>query len=160
APAAEADPVPPAVRQILAVPRDKRTPEQEAAVFSYWRTTVSGWADANSRMEDLWKQHPEGATQLVLERRDRPRDTHLLKRGNFLKPGDHVEPGVPAFLNPLPPGAPPDRLTFARWLVDRKSPTTARSLVNRVWQMVFGTGIVATPEDLGLQSEPPSHPEL
>jgi hypothetical protein len=159
-PGAEADPVPPAVREIMALPRDKRTPEQEAAVFSYWRTTVPEWVDANKRIDDLWKQHPEGTTQLVLKRREQPRDTHLLKRGNFLKPGDHVDPGVPAFLHPLPPGAPPDRLTFANWLVDRKSPTTARALVNRVWQMVFGTGIVATSEDLGLQSEPPSHPEL
>ena len=159
-PGAEADPVPPAVRQILALPRDKRTPEQDDAVFSYWRTTVAEWADANKRIEDIWKEHPEGSTQLVLAQRDQPRDTHVLKRGNFLKPGAQVEPGVPSFLNPLPAGAPLDRLTFARWLVDRQSPTTARSLVNRVWQMDFGIGIVATSEDLGLQSEPPSHPEL
>ena len=86
--------------------------------------------------------------------------THLLQRGDFLKPGKPVAPGVPAFLHPLPPGAPPTRLTFARWLVDRKSPTTARSLVNRVWQAYFGTGLVATSEDLGPQGEPPSHPEL
>jgi hypothetical protein len=159
-PGAEADPVPAAVLQILNLPRDKRTPEQEAAVFRYWRTTVAEWADANKKIEDLWKQYPEGATQLVLMQRDKQRDTHVLKRGNFLKPLGHVDPGVPAFLNPLPPGAPPNRLTFARWLVDRKSPTTARSVVNRVWQMIFGIGIVATSEDLGLQSEPPSHPEL
>ncbi len=67
---------------------------------------------------------------------------------------------MPAFLNPLPAGAPPKRLTFAHWLVDRKAPTTARAAVNRVWQTYFGIGIVATPEDLGLQSEPPSHPQL
>src|SRR5262249_46084302 len=64
------------------------------------------------------------------------------------------------FLHPLPPGAAPDRLTFAKWLVDRKSPTTARALVNRVWQAYFGTGLVATSEDLGTQCEPPSHPAL
>jgi hypothetical protein len=160
APGAEADPVPPAVREILAASREKRTPEQDAAVFSYWRTSLPEWANANKHIEDLWKEHPEGATQLALMRRDQPRDTHVLKRGNFLKPGAHVDPGVPAFLNPLPADAPPTRLTFAKWLVDRKSPTTARSLVNRVWQMYFGTGIVATSEDLGLQSEAPSHPEL
>ena len=159
-PGAEADPVPAAVRQILSLPRDKRTPDQDDVVFGYWRTTVAEWAEANKRIEDLWKQYPEGTTQLVLAARDQPRDTHVLKRGNFLKPGVHVDPGVPAFLNPLPADAPPNRLTLARWLVDRQAPTTARSVVNRVWQMDFGNGIVATSEDLGLQSEPPSHPEL
>ena len=86
--------------------------------------------------------------------------THLLQRGDFLKPGKTVEPGVPRFLHPLPAGAPATRLTFARWLADRDSPTTARSLVNRVWQAYFGTGLVATSEDMGLQCDPPSHPDL
>jgi hypothetical protein len=77
-----------------------------------------------------------------------------------LKPGKTVAPGVPAFLNQLPEGAPPNRLTFAKWLVDRESPTTARSQVNRIWQTYFGVGLVSTSEDLGKQSEAPSHPEL
>jgi hypothetical protein len=67
---------------------------------------------------------------------------------------------VPAFLHQLPEGAPANRLTFAQWLVDRRSPTTARSIVNRIWQTYFGTGIVASPEDFGRQSEAPSHREL
>ena len=71
-----------------------------------------------------------------------------------------VAPGVPSFLNPLPGDAPANRLTFARWLVDPKSPTTARAFVNRAWQAYFGTGIVATSEDLGTQAEAPSHTEL
>jgi hypothetical protein len=96
----------------------------------------------------------------------------LLKRGDFLKPDKPVTPGVPDVLHPLPnlpspgfagegPGVRvPTRLTFAKWLVDQKSPTTARALVNRVWQAYYGTGLVVTSEDLGTQSEPPSHPEL
>ncbi|HUY89288.1 MAG TPA: PSD1 and planctomycete cytochrome C domain-containing protein [Pirellulales bacterium] len=157
---AKADPLPLGVRQVLAVPREERTPEQTVAVFFYWRTTVPEWQAANAEIETLWKQHPEGDSQLVLQNREQPRETHLLQRGDFLKPARSVEPGVPSFLHPLPADAEPSRLSFARWLADRNSPTTARSIVNRVWQTDFGIGLVATSEDLGVQSEPPSHPEL
>jgi hypothetical protein len=159
-PGAEADPLPDRVRQLLALPRGRRTPAQEGAVFSYWRTTIAEWKDANDRIEALWKKHPEGSSQLVLQPRPQPRDTHVLKRGDFLKPAQSVTPGVPAFLHALPAGAAPNRLTFARWLVDRQSPTTARAIVNRVWQTYFGIGLVTSSEDLGTQSEAPSHPEL
>ncbi|HZZ71233.1 MAG TPA: PSD1 and planctomycete cytochrome C domain-containing protein [Pirellulales bacterium] len=155
-----ADPVPVLVRQALDVPSERRSPEQVATIFSYWRTTVVEWKDANEQIEKLWQRHPEGATQMTLTARDEPRATALLKRGDWLKPGKLVTTGVPEILNPLPPGATSDRLTLARWLVDRKSPTTARVFVNRMWQAYFGTGIVSTSEDFGTQSEPPSHPEL
>jgi hypothetical protein len=157
---AEADPLPDAVRAALDVPAEKRSRAQADSVFSYWRTTVPEWSADNARIEALWAQHPEGSSQLVLQERDMPRETHLLKRGDFLKPGAAVAPGVPAFLHPLPADAPPNRLTFAQWLVDKRSPTTARVLVNRVWQAYFGTGLVETPEDFGLQGDKPSHPEL
>jgi hypothetical protein len=159
-PGAEADPLPERVRQVLAIPRDHRGPAHEEAVFGYWRTTVAAWKDTNARIEELWRKHPEGSSQLVLQARDNRRETHVLKRGDFLKPGATAAPGVPGFLHPLPGNATADRLTFARWLADPKSPTTARAAVNRVWQTYFGTGIVATSEDLGTQSELPSHPEL
>jgi len=155
-----ADPLPAHVREILSIPRDQRSPAQTAAVFSYWRTTVPEFSAANAAIEALWKQWPEGSTALVLQSREEPRETHVLKRGDFLKPADVVAAGVPAFLHALPANAPPTRLTFARWLVDKQSPTTARAMVNRIWQAYFGTGIISTSEDLGTQSEPPSHPEL
>jgi len=160
APNAEADPVPARVRAILAMAAAQRTPEQTALVFSYWRTTVPEWKKANDQITALWKEHPEGGSQLVFAARNEPRETHVLTRGDFLKPAKLVEPGTPAYLNPLPEGGPVTRLTFGQWMVDRKAPTTARSLMNRFWQAYFGTGIVSTSEDLGTQAETPSHPEL
>jgi hypothetical protein len=71
-----------------------------------------------------------------------------------------VQAGVPSWLHPLPEGAARDRLAFAKWIVDRRSPTTARVIVNRVWQAYFGQGLFTTPEDIGTRVEPPSHPEL
>ena len=157
---AAADPLPAGVREILSIPGEKRTQAQFQTVFSYWRTTVPEFGEANKQIVELWGQHPEGSSQLVLRERDDARATHLLKRGDFLKPDRAVTTGVPAFLHPLPADAEPNRLAFAKWLVDSNSPTTARAMVNRVWQSYFGAGLVATPEDFGAQSEAPSHPEL
>ena len=155
-----ADPVTMIVRELLAIPREQRTPVQLDAIFSVWRTTVPEWQEVNTRIEDLWRQHPEGSSQLVLDERSEARPTHMLERGDFLKPKQTVEPGTPAFLHPMAADQPRNRLGFARWLADPRSPTTARSLVNRIWQTYFGTGLVSTSEDLGSQSEAPSHPEL
>jgi len=143
------------------MPRERRTPAQTAAVFSYWRTTVPEFQLTNEKIEALWKQWPTGNTALTLVARAQPRDTRLLKRGDWLKPAESVTPGVPAFLHPLQGNDPAgSRLALAHWLVDRRSPTTARVLVNRLWQAYFGIGLVSTPEDFGMQSEPPSQPEL
>jgi mono/diheme cytochrome c family protein len=161
---AVADPIPADVRAIVQLPAAHRTAEQTAKLFSYWRTTVPEWSEENRRIEALWQSHPQGSTQLALEERDSWRSTHRLERGNFLAPAEEVVPGVPAFLHSLEredkTKANASRLDFARWLADRRSPTTARSIVNRIWQAYFGTGLVATAEDLGSQGDPPSHPEL
>ena len=156
----KADPLPKKVRDILAIPRAKRTSLQVASVFSYWRTTVPEWKNANDQIDALWRDYPDGATAMTLLSREQPRETHLLRRGDWLKPSTPVKAGVPAILNPLPKNADGSRLTFAKWIADRKSPTTARVMVNRVWLAYFGTGLNSTPEDFGTQSEPPSHPEL
>ncbi|MFN0123985.1 MAG: DUF1549 domain-containing protein, partial [Blastocatellia bacterium] len=149
APNATADPLPAAVREILPIPHAQRTPAQTQTVFQYWRTTVPEFTADNQQIDSLWNQHPAGALQLVLNERSEMRDTHLLKRGDFLRPDKTVTANVPAFLHALPANAPGNRLTFAQWLTDRNSPTTARTFVNRVWQQYFGTGIVATSEDFG-----------
>ncbi len=88
------------------------------------------------------------------------RKTHLMVKGNFLNPGEQVEPGVPAAFNPLPKDAPTDRLGVAKWLFSPDNPLTARVTVNRFWAQLFGTGLVETEEDFGTQGEMPSHPQL
>jgi mono/diheme cytochrome c family protein len=105
---------------------------------------------------------PRPITTLVMRERDRAhrRVTHIHRRGEFLQPGDPVEPGVPAVLPPLPDDAPRDRLAFARWLVSGSNPLTGRVLVNQLWQAHFGRGLVETTEDFGTRGAPPSHPEL
>ena len=91
---------------------------------------------------------------------DKRRKTHIELRGNYLALADEVTEGVPAAFHPLPSGAPLNRLTLARWLMDENNPLTARVIANRFWEQIFGTGIVRTSEDFGTQGEPPSHPEL
>ena len=162
-PVATADRIPKPVHDVLAIPQERRNAEQIAEVFSYWRTTVPDFQPENDRIEALWQEWPAGSTTLTLKQRETPRETRLLKRGDFLKPDQSVTPGVPAFLHPLDKTHAAqglNRLALARWMVDRRSPTTARVIVNRIWQAYFGTGLVSTPEDIGTQSEPPSHPEL
>ncbi len=155
-----ADQVPKRVRDLLSIPAASRSPEQVASVFDHWRTTVPEFSAANAQLDALWAQWPEGTTAYALVARTEERMTSVLNRGDWLKPTRGVKPGVPAFLNPLPAGADNSRLTFAQWLTDRRSPTTARVFVNRLWQAYFGTGLVETSEDFGRQAAAPSHPEL
>ncbi|MBM3980244.1 MAG: DUF1549 domain-containing protein [Planctomycetes bacterium] len=150
--------LPPLVRAALAVPVAKRSPAQAHTVFDHWRGVA--FKDADEKVEALWKEWPEGSTSLVAARRDESRDTWLLKRGNFLRPGPKVDAGVPLFLHQLPKGADGSRLTLAKWLVDKQSPTTSRAIVNRVWQTYFGRGLTDSPEEFGTQGEKPTHPEL
>jgi hypothetical protein len=97
---------------------------------------------------------------MVMEEMRVPRATHLLKRGAYDAPGDVVERNTPASLPPFPAGEPRNRLGLARWLTSPRNPLAARVVVNRVWRMHFGRGIVATPEDFGNQGKLPTHPEL
>src|SRR5262249_7565295 len=97
---------------------------------------------------------------LVSKELSQPRPAYILKRGEYDRRGDAVVRDTPAFLPPMPKETPKNRLTFARWLVSRENPLTARVAVNRLWQQVSGTGVVRTSEDYGAQGEPPSHPEL
>lgn len=97
---------------------------------------------------------------MIMEEQPKPRDTFILIRGEYDKHGEQVSYGTPATLPPLPETETVNRLTLARWLVDGNHPLTSRVTVNRQWQQFFGTGLVKTAEDFGVQSEVPSHPEL
>ena len=99
---------------------------------------------------------------MVLEERKEPRATYVLDRGRYDQPKkDHqLQPDVPGVLPRLPADAPQNRLGLARWLVSPENPLTARVIVNRLWQHHFGVGLVKNSDNLGVQSEPPSHPEL
>ena len=99
-------------------------------------------------------------TVMVMEEMAPPRETFVLRRGEYDKLGERVTPGVPACLPPFPAAEARNRLGFARWLVSSANPLTARVAVNHQWQMLFGTGLVKTTEDFGSQGESPSHPEL
>jgi hypothetical protein len=155
-----ADMVPTTVRAAAQKTPEQRTSDDWTEMFSYWRTTRPEFASTNTAIEELWAQHPHGETQLVLHERAVRRPTYLLTRGDFLKPADEMTVGVPSALNPLANSEVPERLQMAEWIADRRSPTTARAIVNRIWQEYFGTGFVQTAEDLGTQGEYPSHPEL
>jgi len=99
-------------------------------------------------------------TVMVMQELPEPRPTHLLRRGSYDAPGENVERGVPAVLPGLPKDAPNNRLGLARWLVSEENPLTSRATVNRLWQMLFGAGLVKTVGDFGVQGELPSHSEL
>ncbi|MDE0737896.1 MAG: DUF1553 domain-containing protein [Planctomycetota bacterium] len=91
---------------------------------------------------------------------NRLRKTNIHVRGNFKQKGRAVQPGTPAVFPALPEGSKPDRLGVARWLVDSQNPLTARVIVNRYWEQLFGIGLVETSEDFGLQGAKPSHRAL
>jgi hypothetical protein len=99
-------------------------------------------------------------TTMVARELDKPRETHMLMRGEYDKVGDKVGPGVPSILPPLPKNAPTNRLGLAQWLVSAENPLTPRVTVNRFWQQIFGVGLVKTAEDFGVQGERPSNPAL
>jgi len=88
------------------------------------------------------------------------RVTQVFQRGNWLLKGDTVQPDVPPSLSPFPKEAPHNRLGLAQWMVSKDNPLVARTIVNRLWEQIFGVGLVETLEDMGTQGIPPTHPEL
>jgi hypothetical protein len=163
--AAEYARIPENVRTILKLPADRRSPAQAAALTDYYLGIAPQLQPSRDRLAGLRKQLADmkPATTVPVLRElagAQRRKTRIQRRGNYLDLGPEVGEGVPAAFNPVPRGAPLNRLTLARWLVDDDNPLTARVLANRLWEQVFGIGLVRTTEEFGTQGELPSHPEL
>ncbi len=126
-------------------------------VDSPYRQATSELRQARQQRSQLVQQIRE---IMVMRERETPRQTFVLQRGLYDAPGDKVRPGTPAALTPEPLSGPANRLGLAQWLVSDRHPLTARVAVNRIWQHLFGVGLVATAEDFGRQGQMPSHPEL
>jgi hypothetical protein len=152
---------------IARLPADKRTKLQQDTLAKYYREEVN--ASSNPIAQKLAALKAEGkglktseTTVMVMKEAAKPRDTFVLTRGQYDHPDktQKVTANIPAVFGELPADAPQNRLSLARWLVDPKNPLLARVTVNRFWAQCFGTGIVKSAENFGLQGDWPSHPEL
>ena len=131
--------------------------EHVQSLSAEYRLASKQLKDAHEKLNELQLQIP---TTLVMSEMEKPRSTYILMRGAYDKPAAEVTAQTPSVLPPMDSSLPRNRLGLARWLIDPQNPLTARVTVNRLWQSVFGTGLVRTSEDFGVQGEPPSHPEL
>ena len=163
-PVARLKPVPDLVRRILAKSEAERTKRERDELVNFHVETnpkLGAALKAAERAKNARTEY-ERATPRTMIMRDmaKPRDTFILVKGAYNQYADKVDHGVPAKLPQLPPDAPKNRLALARWLVAPENPLTARVTVNRLWQQFFGTGLVKTADNFGLQGDPPSHPAL
>ena len=158
--------VPPSIHSILQVASDKRDEgQQELLAAAYGRSDLSRKpleaTQAKLKGEESALKAAIPTTMVLRERVKNPRTTHIHIRGNFLEKGAIVQPDVPSILPPIESAETPvNRLDFARWLFSLEHPLTSRVTVNRIWQRLFGIGLVATEDDFGTQGALPSHPEL
>ena len=149
------------VQKILKVEFAQRTKKQKRAAYAAFALEDSEFKSRNTKLIKLEKREPKPVTTLVMRELEKPRETHLLIKGDFTRPGAVVTPGTPETLPPtVVVGSPMNRLDLARWIVATNNPLTARVLVNRVWLQYFGRGLVETENDFGTQGSLPTHPEL
>jgi mono/diheme cytochrome c family protein len=157
------------VQEIIKIDPAKRTAEQrkrlrDTFIEFGWTKTRPIFAPLHQQLaaieQDRVKLRQTLPTTLVSRELPTPRAAFILRRGEYELKGEKVERFTPVSLPPLPADLPRNRLGLAKWLVSPEHPLTARVAVNRLWQQVFGVGLVRTAEDFGSQGEPPSHPEL
>ncbi|MBM3401434.1 MAG: DUF1553 domain-containing protein [Bacteroidetes bacterium] len=119
-----------------------------------------GYGIALKMFDELMHAKVDETPIMIENNQDQFRSTHIFERGNWMVKGNKVEPGVPAIMNPMPSNVPKNRLGMALWLTDKRNPLVARTMVNRVWEQLFGAGLAETLEDLGSQGIAPTHQEL
>ncbi|MBN79589.1 MAG: hypothetical protein CMJ70_05570 [Planctomycetaceae bacterium] len=139
-------------------------PREKEKRLAHYRTLWPGFAPVRKHLKELQGEkktiESSAALTMVAAEMASPRDNRILVRGEYDRPGQTVETAPPASIMPFADTLPRNRLGLAQWLTQRKNPLTARVVVNRYWQLLFGTGIVKTSEDFGTQGERPSHAAL
>ncbi|MCA9117822.1 MAG: DUF1549 domain-containing protein, partial [Planctomycetaceae bacterium] len=154
------------IDELAAIPPADRSAPQQAKLDRYFVEVAAPpeivllqhkLTELTEKRDELIHSLP---TVMVMQELPEPRPAHVLLRGEYNQPGEQVSRAVPAALPPLPAGVPRNRLGLAKWLVHRDHPLTSRVMVNRLWALCFGYGLVRTPEDFGSQGSQPTHPEL
>ena len=153
------------IQNIAALPTDKRNDKQKTQLQKFYRKKIwEGGKQVSTEIARLEKEklavEKKIVTTMVMRERTEPRETFLLERGQYNSPSKKVTAAVPASIMPQKEGRPNNRLGLAQWMTDPQNPLLARVTVNRLWQRIFGVGIVKTVENFGSQSAWPSHPDL
>ncbi|MDB6175785.1 MAG: hypothetical protein JWL59_5096 [Chthoniobacteraceae bacterium] len=160
--------VPKAIRDIFLANKE-RTAEHKQTLRDYFLSEVFAGNRERfnllqtgvKKLEDEKKAFEAGIpATLVMADIEQKREAHIMLRGQYDKPGEKVEPAVPAIFGKLPVTGRATRLDLANWLIAPENPLASRVIVNRLWQQIFGNGLVRTAGDFGAQGETPSHPEL
>ena len=155
------------IAPLLAITPDKRTPKQTETLLNHYLNNIDQThqrlvAEKRAAEAEIAAANKSKVNTMIMGDRGDMRKTYVLDRGHYEHPlkEEEIKPGVPAFLPPMPDGAPANRLGLAQWLTRPDHPLTARVAVNRYWSLLFGQGIVKSVSDFGTQGAWPTHPAL
>ena len=153
--------IPQEIREIARTPAEKRNQAQQQQLLAYFVSHNQIRKPLEDRVAAIQQQLSASVpATMIMQDQAKPRETFVLNRGQYNEPTDRVQAGVPNVFPTLMKQTPSNRLDLARWLMHPQHPLTARVAVNRYWQRLFGTGLVKSAEDFGVQGELPSHPRL